>query len=123
MHTAALVIFLVVFGLTALRKVGSLVLPLWAIMAAGAVAMVGTGSLSPGAALRAIDLHVMGFLLCMALVGALMQNSSLLDAAVERALPAVVSPLRLIMSLTFLIGAASAVLINDTIAIVGTSLS
>ena len=43
----ALVIFVAVFAFSAIRKVGTITLPLWGIMGAGALAMLATGSISP----------------------------------------------------------------------------
>lgn len=67
-----------VFVLIAVRRIGSLRIPIWLIMLAGAIASLASLQITPGEALRAIDLDVMLFLLGMFVVGRALQESGLL---------------------------------------------
>ena len=58
-----------VFMAIAFRRVGRLQLRIWQAMTAGALAVLLSGDISPGDALRAIDLDVMLFLFGMFVVG------------------------------------------------------
>ena len=62
-------ILLGVFLIIALRKIGGFPVKIWQAMLAGAFLVILTGELHPLAALQAIDLDVMVFLLGMFLVG------------------------------------------------------
>lgn len=117
-----LIVLLLVFILIAARRIGRLRIAIWQTMTAGALAVLLTGQIPLEAALRAIDLDVMVFLFGMFVLGRALVASGYLYAAAYRLL----RPLRSVDSLVFgivaLSGLSSAVLMNDTLAIVGTPL-
>jgi len=118
----SLLVLACVFVLIAARRLGRFKVGIWQAMAGGALAVLLTGQISPQAALEAIDLDVMGFLFGMFVVGQALVASGYLYALAYR----VFSPIRSsgAMVLTVLAGSglASALLMNDTLAIVGTPL-
>ena len=102
-----------------MRQLGSLRLQIWQILVAGAVTMLLTGSISPGAALDAIDVDVMLFRFGMFVVGRALEESGVLADLSFR----LFSRARTVDALVLLIlvggGVASALLLNDTVAVIG----
>ena len=109
-----------VIALIAARRVGRLRLQIWQVTLLGAAAMLATGSVSPADAVRAIDLDVILFLFGMFVVGYALEASGLLAAAVYRLTRRARSVDALLAVFLVAAGAASAVLLNDTVAEVGT---
>jgi Na+/H+ antiporter NhaD/arsenite permease-like protein len=116
---AALVVVLV---LIAIRQVGKLKLQIWQIMLMGALAVVLTGQISPYNALMAINLDVMLFLVGMFIIGEAMQESGYLLALSYRLFCRAESMDGLLLLILFGFGVLSAILMNDTMAIIGTPL-
>lgn len=105
--------------LIAVRQVGRVRLQIWQIMLAGAAAMLLTRSIGPRDALQALDLDVMLFLAGMFVVGRAVEDSGVL-ADLSHRLFARAASVRTLHGLVVAgAGAASAVLMNDTVAIVG----
>ncbi|MDA0270008.1 MAG: SLC13 family permease [Chloroflexi bacterium] len=117
--TIPLIVLGVVVGLIAVRQVGSVRLQIWQIMAAGAVAMLLSGSISAPHALDAIDVDVMLFLFGMFVLGRALEESGALAALSYRLFSRAGSVDALVLAILFGGGLASAVLMNDTVAIVG----
>jgi Na+/H+ antiporter NhaD/arsenite permease-like protein len=111
-----------VFVLIAVRQVGRFRLQIWQIMLGGAIVVLATGQISPRDALLSIDIDVVLFLLGMFIVGVAMKESGLLYHAAHRLFRGAGSTDRLVLLLLFSFGMLSAVLMNDTIAIIGTPL-
>jgi Na+/H+ antiporter NhaD/arsenite permease-like protein len=116
-------VLLVVLVLIAARRVGRLRIAIWQSMAAGALAVLVAGNISPLAALRAIDPEVMLFLFGMFLVGQALVASRYLFHLAHRLFCLTRSTDTLLFALMLGAGLASAVLMNDTLAIVGTPLA
>jgi len=116
------VVLAVVFVLIAVRQVGRFRLKIWQIMLGGAAAVVLLGQIGPAEAVRAIDLDVMLFLLGMFIVGAALHESGYLYHLGHRLFGRAGSADRLVLLLLFSFGLLSAVLMNDTLAIIGTPL-
>ncbi|KUK45493.1 MAG: anion transporter [Methanothrix sp.] len=95
---------------------------IWQIMFAGSVAVLLTGSISPADALRAINLDVMLFLTGMFVVGVALEESGYLANLSSRIFRRAGSVDQLILAILFGTGILSAILMNDTLAIVGTPL-
>jgi Na+/H+ antiporter NhaD/arsenite permease-like protein len=111
-----------VFLLTAARQVGPIRLKIWQIMLSGAVLILVTGSISPRDAISSINPHVMLFLFGMFVVGeALIQSNYLLSLG-QKVFKNARSTDSLILSILFFGGGISAILMNDTLAIIGTPL-
>ncbi|HUI40155.1 MAG TPA: anion transporter [Methanothrix sp.] len=117
--TATLVAVLI---LIAIRQVGGLRLHIWQIMLGGALIVLLTGQISPYDALKAINLDVMVFLAGMFIIGEAMQESGYLLRLSHRLFHGANDLDRLLLLILFGMGSLSALLMNDTLAIVGTPL-
>lgn len=109
-----------VIALTAARRIGSLRLRIWQVMLGGAVLVLVTGQIAPLDALRAINLDVMLFLAGMFVVGQALEASGYLAHVTSRLFARVRTAGAVLLVLLLVMGAASALLMNDTVAIVGT---
>ncbi len=109
-----------VIALTAARRIGSLRLRIWQVMLGGAVLVLATGQIAPRDALRAINLDVMLFLAGMFVVGQALEESGYLACAASRLFARARSANAVVLLVLAAMGAASALLMNDTAAIVGT---
>ncbi len=116
----SIIILAVVFLLIAVRQVGSLRFQIWQIMLGGAVAVLATLQISPPDALRAINLDVMLFLFGVFIVGEALEESGYLSHLAYRLLGRARSLDMLVLLILFGVGMASAFLMNDTLAIIGT---
>ncbi len=106
--------------LIAVRQVGSLSLQIWQVMAVGALAMLATRSIGPREALEAIDADVMLFLFGMLVLGRALEDSGVLADLFHRLFSRARSVDTLLALILVGAGAASAVAMNDTVAVVGT---
>lgn len=118
----SLLILCMVFLVIAARKIGRVPVKIWQAMAVGALLVLVTGQISLHGAMEAIDPDVMVFLLAMFVVGEALILSGYLSALAYRFLHRVRSADGLVLMVLFGAGFASAVLMNDTLAIVGTPL-
>ncbi|MGA9099622.1 MAG: anion transporter [Methanotrichaceae archaeon] len=116
------VVLAAVLILIAIRQVGGLKLQIWQIMLGGAIVVILTGQIPIQAALKAINLDVMIFLAAMFIIGEAMQESGYLLHVSYRLFGRARSVDELILLILFGIGSLSALLMNDTLAIVGTPL-
>jgi len=111
-----------VFVLIAIRQVGRYNLKIWQIMLGGAVTVLITGQVSLSDALDAINIDVMLFLFGMFIVGEAMMESGYLSTISQRFFVYARSPNQIIFFILFGISFLSALLMNDTLAIIGTPL-
>lgn len=118
----SLIALVVVLGLVAARRVGRLRVQIWQAMVGGAAAVVVFGEISLAAALRAIDLDVMLFLAGMFILGEALVHSGYLFTLAYRLLSPVRSASGLLLVILFAVGLPSALLMNDTLAVMGTPL-
>jgi Na+/H+ antiporter NhaD/arsenite permease-like protein len=116
-------VLLAVFTLIALRRTGRLRLRIWQVMAGGALAVLASGDIAPMDALAVIDLDVMAFLFGMFVLGEALLASGALYAFAYRWLWRARSTDALVVALLVGAGVGSALLMNDTLAIVGTPLA
>ena len=114
------VILALVLVLIALRNVGGIRLAIWQIMLGGAVAVLVLGQITPLDALYAINTDVMIFLFGMFVVGEAVQESGVLVSLSNRLFRREMSMDLFIRLLIGATGFFSAVLMNDTVAIIGT---
>jgi Na+/H+ antiporter NhaD/arsenite permease-like protein len=119
LSSAALAAVLV---LISARQIGNLKLQIWQIMLAGALVVVLTGQISLYNAIRAINLDVMFFLLGMFIVGEAMAESGYLQALSYKLFSRAESIDHLLLLILFGLGILSSLLMNDTVAIIGTPL-
>ena len=106
--------------LIAIRQVGNLRLQIWQVMLLGAGLVLITGQIPPGEALKAINLDVMIFLAGMFIIGQSMQESGYLPHTSYRIFHRARDLDQLLLLILFGTGLLSALLMNDTIAIIGT---
>jgi Na+/H+ antiporter NhaD/arsenite permease-like protein len=109
-----------VFILIAVRQVGRIRLYIWQIMLLGAVVVLVTGQISPAHALAAINIDVMLFLFGVFIIGQALEESGYLGHLAGRMFSRAHSLNTLVLFILFGMGILSAVLLNDTLAIVGT---
>ena len=110
------------FVLIAIRQVGRYNLRIWQIMLGGALSVLITGQISLPDALHTINVDVMLFLVGMFIVGEAMVESGYLSTLSHRFFSYARTPDQMIFFLLFGIGFLSALLMNDTLAIIGTPL-
>ena len=120
MYPIAVGILAVVFLLIVMRRIGHVRLPIWAVMTAGAVLALVTGSITPEAAVAAVNVDVIVFLFGMFVLGVAMERSGLLHTASVAAFAKASSRHQVMFWFIFLMAGASAFLMNDTVAIIGT---
>ncbi|HAF94988.1 MAG: anion transporter [Elusimicrobia bacterium GWC2_51_8] len=109
-----------VFLLIAVRQVGRVRFEIWQVMVLGALAVLLSGSIAPLDAFRAIDLDVIFFLFGMFVLGQALELSGYLSHLEYKTLKHAGSGRILLLFILFGSGCASAFLMNDTLAIVGT---
>jgi len=116
-------VLLAVFVLIALRRVGRFRVRIWQVMTGGALAVLASGDIGPAEAAEAIDIDVMIFLFGMFVVGEALVQSGYLYTLAYRLLWRARSTAGLVLAVLVGAGAGSALLMNDTLAIVGTPLA
>jgi Na+/H+ antiporter NhaD/arsenite permease-like protein len=120
--TAALIVFVLTYMVIASRQLTILKLDRPSGALVGAVAMVAVGGLGADAALDAIDLHVLTLLLGVLLIAAYLEEAKFFRYVSYLVLTRAGSARTLLWGLTFVSGALSAFLVNDTVCIVLTPL-
>jgi len=118
----SIVVLIIVFLLIAIRKIGDVSLGIWQVMLLGAAAVLLTGEITPEEALASIDIDVMLFLFGMFVVGEALAESGYLYHLASRLFSRAESVRHLIFLILVGAGALSALLMNDTLAVVGTPL-
>lgn len=116
------IVLATVFIAIAIRQLVRVKLQIWQIMLAGAATVLLTGSIAPSAAARAIDPEIMAFLFWMFLAGRALEESGYLERLAYRLFNRAGSADALLFRIVMGCGLLSALLMNDTIAIVGTPL-
>ncbi|MDD2804714.1 MAG: SLC13 family permease [Elusimicrobiales bacterium] len=115
-----ILILAAVFLLTAVRQVRGFRLEIWQVMCGGAAAVLLSGDMKPAQALAAIDWDVMAFLLGMFAAGQVFELSGWLAHAKFEVFKRARTGAGLLLTFVFFMGLASALLMNDTLAIIGT---
>src|SRR3989338_1897446 len=115
-----ILVLAVIFLLIAIRQIGKFRLQIWQIMLLGAFTVLGTGQISPLDALKSINLEVMLFLFGMFVAGQALEDSGYLSYLSYKLFKKAKSAEHLLLFILFGGGIASAFLMNDTIAIIGT---
>ncbi|MCU0632057.1 MAG: anion transporter [Methanolinea sp.] len=116
----SLLVLASVFLLIAVRQVGRFRLKIWQVMFGGALAVLLLGQVTPREALASINLDVMIFLLAMFIVGDAMERSGYLHSLAFRLFARARNGKQFILFIIFWMGLLSALLMNDTVAIIGT---
>lgn len=118
----SILILAVVFVLIATRGIGRWRIKIWQAMAGGAAVMLLSGQIAPRQAAAAIDPDVMLFLFGMFVIGQALVESGYLYCLADRVLANIRSSDGLVLVLLLGAGLASALLMNDTLAIIATPL-
>ena len=113
-------IFLITYAILFIRKIGSHAVPVWLSMVVGAILMVATSSISPLAAYRSIDFRVISFLFGMLVIAVAFEKSGLIEYFVLSVLRRAKNAETLLLAIVFGSGLLSAILVNDTIALLVT---
>ncbi len=117
-----LIVLAAVFLLIAVRQVGRFRFQIWQIMSLGAAAVLVLGSISIADAAKSINLDVILFLFGMFVVGEGLNRSGYLYQLSHRFFSRAMSVRHLILSILVGMGLLSALLMNDTMAIICTPL-
>jgi len=121
MNLSVLTLF-AVFVLIAVRKIGRFNIRIWQSMSCGALLVLATGEISGLDALKAIDFNVLLFLFGMFVVGQALVASGYLYALAYHLFNRMTSVPQLVCGILFGAALSSALLMNDTLAIIGTPL-
>jgi Na+/H+ antiporter NhaD/arsenite permease-like protein len=116
----SLIILGVVFILIAVRQIGNVRFQIWQIMLLGAFGVLVTGQISPVAAAKSINIDVMLFLFGVFIVGRALEESGYLSQLSYRFFSKAKNLNILVLLIMFGTGIFSALLMNDTLAIIGT---
>ena len=117
-----IVVLIIVFLLIAVRKIGNVNFRIWQVMLLGAAAVLVTGAITPADALASINLDVMLFLFFMFVIGEALAESGYLYHLSHQLFSRAESVRHLIVLILVGGGLFSALLMNDTLAIIGTPL-
>jgi Na+/H+ antiporter NhaD/arsenite permease-like protein len=118
----AVIVLAIVFLLIAVRQVGGFTIRIWQVMLGGAFAVLLTGQIALLDAFHAINIDVMVFLFGMFVVGEAMVDSGYLSYTAKRLFSQAKNPDQVVLFILFGMGILSAILMNDTLAIIGTPL-
>src|SRR3990167_460265 len=113
---------ILVFVFIAVRQVGKFRLQMWQAMLLGAAIVLLTGQIHIMNALKAINIDVMLFLFGMFVIGEALERSGYLFHLSYKFFRRANSSDVVVLFILFGIGIASAFLMNDTLAIIGTPL-
>jgi Na+/H+ antiporter NhaD/arsenite permease-like protein len=116
----SLIVVLAVFILIAVRQIGHVRFQIWQIMTLGAVVVLLGGEISPANAWNAINLDIILFLFGMFVVGQALEESGYLAHLTYGFFKRARTRDGMILMVLFGGGLLSALLMNDTVAIVGT---
>ncbi|MGD1119544.1 MAG: SLC13 family permease [Dehalococcoidales bacterium] len=110
----------IVFVLIAVRHVGRIKLRIWQIMLAGALVVLVTRQISPHNALKAINTDVILFLFGVFTIGEALEESGYLSHLAHKLFQRAHSMQTLVLFILLAIGLLAALLLNDTLAVIGT---
>lgn len=117
----ALEIFAGVYALIVARR--RLGVPIWAAMLIGAAVMIGAQVVSVDEAFRSVNLEVIAFLFGMFTIVSALERAGVIRRVAIKMLTVAKTPARLLMVFVIGIGGMAALLVNDTLALVGVPLA
>src|SRR3989338_6668333 len=115
-----LIVLIVVFLGIAIRQIGKIRFQIWQVMLFGAMVVIFTRQIALLDALKAINLDVMLFLFGMFVVGQALEKSGYLSHVSYKLFKLAKTVNQLLLLLLFGMGFLSAILMNDTLAIICT---
>lgn len=116
---AIIILILVLLGICC-REMLPINIPIWAYMLCGALAVLIFQSISIAAAWQSIKFEVILYLFGVFVIAEGMEQSGYLESLTHRVFNHTESGTHLLVLMTLLAGLSSALLMNDTIAIIGT---
>lgn len=116
----SIMILLLVLIAIAFRNVVNVAIPIWSIMLAGALLAILFQQITPMSALRAVDIDIMLYLFGVFTICQAAEASGYLEHLTERLFCFSSTGRHALIIIVFVLGLSSALLMNDTIAIVGT---
>lgn len=116
----SLIVLAVVFILIAVRRVGFVRFRIWQVMLLGALGVLATGQISFPDAARSVNTDVILFLFGVFVVGQALEESGYLAYLASLFFKKAGTLNALVLYIIFGMGLLSALLMNDTLAIVGT---
>jgi Na+/H+ antiporter NhaD/arsenite permease-like protein len=116
----SIITLIAVFFLIAVRQIGNIRFSIWQIMLFGAFVVLVTGQISPLQAVKSINLDVILFLFGVFIIGQALVESGYLSYLSFHFFKRAKSLNRLVLYILFGMGILSALLMNDTLAIIGT---
>jgi Na+/H+ antiporter NhaD/arsenite permease-like protein len=118
----ALIILLITLVTIAFRRVGKMMIPIWLIMATGAFATLLFQQITPLQAILAIEPDVMIYLFGVFLIAQAAEESGYLEHLTHKLFYYSHTGKQALVIIIFVLGLSAALLMNDTIAIIGTPL-
>lgn len=115
-----ILVFVIVYGLIAVRNIRGIRLPMWSIMLAGALAVLLLQIIPPNEAYLSINFDVIFFLIGMFILVSGLEASGLLRYITIKILERAKTPNQVLWFILLVLGVLSAFLMNDTIALVAT---
>lgn len=122
LYDPSVIILLSVLVLIAFRQIGSLRLQIWQIMTFGAISVLFLGQISLGQAFAAININILVFLFGIFCVGEALCSSGYLAWFGSLIISRARNTDQLVLLVLISTGLLSAILMNDTLAIMGTPL-
>lgn len=116
----AIIILFLVFILIIVRKIGKFRLHIWQIMTLGAAGVLVTGQISVADSVKSVNLNVLLFLFGVFVIGRSLEDSGYLGHLTYCIFRRARSMDMLVVTIMVVMGFASAILMNDTLAIIGT---
>ena len=115
-----LLVLAAVFLLVAFRQTAGIKIGIWQIFLAGAAIVVATGQIPIPAALASVNVQVIAFLFGAFVIGQSLEASGYLAHATSKIFNRAKSADALLALMLIVMGVSSAILMNDTLAIIGT---
>ncbi len=116
----AVVILLIALITIALRRVIRIVVPIWVIMAFAAIASILFQQITPLRAIEVIEPEVMLYLFGVFFIAQAAEDSGYLEYLTRKIFHFTQTGKQALLLITFVLGISAALLMNDTIAIIGT---
>lgn len=116
----AVIILLITLIVIALRRVAKIIIPIWLIMASGAIAAILCKQITPSQAIAAIEPEVMFYLLGVFFIAQAAEECGYLEYLTDKIFCYAHTGKQALFIIIFVLGTSAAFLMNDTIAIIGT---
>ncbi len=119
-YLLTLIIFLFAYSLIVFRNILKINLPIWAIMLLASVALIALNVVTPQQAYLSVNYNVIVFLFSMFVIGAALKLSGILNYIIKLLISKSSKPEHILWFIVLGIGLMSGILMNDTLALIGT---